>query len=343
MKKLLNALYVTTPDAYLTLEGETIALQQEGKTRMQIPLLTLENIFCFTYIGASPKLLSACAERSIGFCFLSPSGRFLARVSGPESGNVLLRKKQYLLSENQEQATMLAKWFLLGKVYNSRKVVERALRDHAMIIDKNELTLVSQALHEYMKSVEQSQTVAELMGIEGVSAKSYFSIFDSLILQQKQDFFFTGRSRRPPMDNVNSLLSFCYTLLTHEVASALEGVGLDPYVGYLHADRPGRPSLALDLMEELRPVFVDRFVLSIINRRQVNGRGFVQKEGGGVIMEDETRKDVLKFWQQRKKDEIVHPFLKERILFGLVPHVQALLLARYLRGDLDAYPPYFWS
>jgi len=343
MKKLLNVLYVTTPNSYLSLDGETVLVKRDDDVAMRLPLHNLENIICFGYNGASPALMGACAERNIGLCFFSPSGRFWARITGKVNGNVLLRKKQYLLSEDQAHSVQLARWFLTGKIYNCRKVIERALRDHAMIVDVPSLTAVSQGLRGGLISLAGCTSLADLMGYEGSSAKQYFSVLDSLILQQKNDFFFTDRSRRPPLDNFNALLSFLYTVLTNEVVSALEGVGLDPCVGFLHQDRPGRPSLALDLMEELRPVFADRFALSIVNRRQISGKGFTLKESGGIIMDDETRKKVITLWQERKKEEIMHPFLKERIEFGLIPHVQALLLARYLRGDLDAYPPFFWN
>jgi CRISPR-associated protein Cas1 len=232
---------------------------------------------------------------------------------------------------------------LIGKVANCRKVIERALRDHAMLVDAPLLSRASATLKETLVALPECKTISDLMGCEGSAAKIYFGVFDQLILQQRDDFTFKERSRRPPLDNMNSLLSFLYTLLTNETASALEGVGLDPYVGFLHQDRPGRPSLALDLMEELRPVFADRLALSLVNRKQVAGKGFTQKESGGILMDDETRKTVLTAWQERKKEEILHPFLKERIPFGLIPHAQALLLARYLRGDLDAYPPFFWN
>jgi CRISP-associated protein Cas1 len=342
MKKLLNVLYVTTPDTYLALDGENVVIEKEKNVAMRLPLHNLENIVCFGYTGASPALMGACAERNVGLCFLTPHGRFLARVTGKVKGNVLLRKKQYFVSENQESVNIAAS-FLIGKISNCRKVIERAVRDHALLVDVKALSGASAALKEILKMIKECKTNDDLMGFEGSAAKIYFSVFDQLILQQREAFFFKERSRRPPLDNLNALLSFLYTLLTSEVSSALETVGLDPYVGFLHQDRPGRPSLALDLMEELRPVFADRLALSLINRKQVCGPGFTQKESGGIIMDDDTRKKVLTVWQERKKEQIVHPFLQERIDFGLIPYVQAMLLARFLRGDLDAYPPFFWS
>lgn len=349
MKRLLNILYVTTPEAYLALEGETVLVRKQDKeagkmrTAMQLPLHNLEAIVCFSYQGASPALMGACAERNIDLSFLTPNGRFLARVVGRVKGNVLLRKKQYLLSEDGEESTKIARSFVIGKIANCRKVIERGIRDHAVLVDVAALAHVSKSMLETLKGLPSCQTLEDLMGFEGSAAKAYFGVFDQLILQQKEDFSFKERSRRPPLDNMNALLSFLYTLLTSEVSSALETVGLDPYVGFLHQDRPGRPSLALDLMEELRPVFADRLALSLVNRRQVLGKGFVAKENGGILMDDETRKRVLAAWQERKRETILHPYLQEKIEFGMIPYVQALLLARYLRDDLDAYPPFFWN
>jgi len=343
MKKLANVLYVTIPEAYLSLDGENVVIKKDEAVSMRLPLHNLENIVCFNYIGVSPALMGACAERNVGLCFLTPNGRFLGRVTGKVKGNLLLRKKQYEVSENKDVSVPIAASFVLGKVSNCRKVIERALRDHAMLLDALALGQASAALKGILNTIPNCSSIGELMAFEGSAAKTYFSVFDQLILQQRDDFKFEERSRRPPLDNMNSLLSFLYTLLTNEVASALEGVGLDPYVGFLHQDRPGRPSLALDLMEELRPVFCDRLALSLVNRKQINGKGFTQKESGGILMDDDTRKIVLTAWQDRKKEEVIHPYLKERISFGLIPHVQAMLLSRYLRGDLDAYPPYFWS
>jgi CRISPR-associated protein Cas1 len=343
MKRLANVLYVTSPDVYLSLDGETILVKkpEEGPTRL--PLHNLEGIVCFNYQGVSPALMGACVQRNIGLSFITPHGRFLARVSGKNQGNVLLRKKQFQISEDEEASACIAASFLVGKVYNSRKVLQRALRDHAMLLDTPALEKAADFLKQTVHTIPDCHTTSELMAFEGAAAKIYFGVFNQLILQQQEDFQFEERSRRPPLDRMNSLLSFFYTLLTNEAVSALEAVGLDPYVGFLHTERPGRPSLALDLMEELRPIFADRLALSLVNRRQVTAKGFVQKESGGILMDDETRKAVLTAWQARKKEEIVHPYLKERIPFGLVPYAQALLLARHLRGDLDAYPPFFWN
>lgn len=343
MKKLANVLYVTTPEAYLSLDGENVVIKKEENTSVRLPLHNLEQIVCFNYQGVSPALMGACAERSIGLCFLTPAGRFLARVNGKVKGNVLLRKKQYEVSEKSEASVPIAACFLLGKIANCRKVLDRAVRDHALLVDVQALSQASAALKAILAVIPECKMLSDLLAFEGSAGKIYFSVFNHLILQQREDFRFEERSRRPPLDNMNSLLSFLYTLLTNEAVSALETVGLDPYVGFLHQDRPGRPSLALDLMEELRPVFADRLALSLVNRKQVTGKGFTQKESGGILMDDDTRKTVLTAWQERKQEEIVHPYLKERIPFGLIPHVQAMLLARYLRGDLDAYPPFFWN
>lgn len=343
MKRLANVLYITTPGSYISLDGETIVIKKEENTSTRLPLHNLENIVCFNYQGVSPALMGACAERNVGLCFLTPNGRFLARVSGKVRGNVLLRKRQFIVSEDELLSVPIAASFLLGKVYNSRKVVERALRDHAMLVDVQRLEKTSTFLKQTMTAIPECKLPEELMAFEGSAAKIYFGIFNQLILQQKEDFYFEERSRRPPLDRMNSLLSFLYVLLTNEVSSALETAGLDPYVGFLHTDRPGRPSLALDLMEELRPIFADRLALSLVNRRQISAKGFTQKESGGFLMDNETRKVVLTAWQERKQEEIFHPYLKERIPFGLIPYAQAMLLCRHLRGDLDAYPPFFWS
>ena len=342
MKKLANTLYITSPKAYISLDGETVVIKKDDKKSMRLPLHNLEAIVCFSYPGVSPALMGACAERNIGLAFLKPSGKFLARVSGRVKGNLLLRKRQYQLAEQEDDRVQIAKSCLLGKISNTRTVINRAIRDHALLVDVPKLQNVSGFLKGTLQEVAAADKLDTLRGLEGNAAKQYFGIFGGLILHQKADFHFTERNRRPPRDNVNALLSFLYTLLTYEVASALETVGLDPQVGFLHADRPGRPSLALDMMEELRPVLADRLTLSLINRKQVKGSDFVKKESGGILMTDDARKAVLTAWQERKQQEITHPFLKERVSLGLLPHVQALLLARYIRGDLDAYPPFFW-
>lgn len=275
--------------------------------------------------------------------FLTAHGRFLARVTGAEQGNVLLRRTQYRAADSETGSLAPAKGFIIGKLFNSRWVVERAARDHAARLDVEKLRQVSASLAESITQAQSAPTLEELRGVEGAAATRYFSVLDDLILQQKETFFFHGRSRRPPTDRFNAILSFVYTLLAHDTAAALETVGLDPYVGFLHRDRPGRVSLALDLMEELRAVLADRFVLTLINTRQVDDSGFRQKEDGAVLMEDDCRKTILTAWQKKKQETITHPLLGEKMEWGLAPYVQAMLLARYLRGDLDAYPPLLWK
>jgi CRISPR-associated protein Cas1 len=343
MRKLLNTLYVTSPNTYLSLDGENIVVLKDEEELLRMPLHNLEGIVAFGYTGASPALMGACAKRNIALSFVKQSGKFLARVVGEVRGNVTLRKTQYRLSDNIEESNKIARNFIVGKIYNARWVVERATRDYSVRLDVDKLKGVSKTLANSLKLVEQSEDLEQLRGYEGEAASQYFSVFDDLILQQKEHFYFHSRNKRPPLDNVNAILSFVYTLLAHDVAAALETVGLDPYVGFLHRDRPGRISLALDMMEELRAVYADRFVISLINKREVNTNGFTQKENGAVIMDDDTRKTILKAWQSRKQEVITHPFLQEKLEWGLVPYAQAMLLARFIRGDLDGYPPFMWK
>lgn len=340
MKKLLNVLYVTNPDSYLNKDGENVVVSVNGEETLRVPIHNLESIVCFNYQGASPALMGLCAENNVGLSFLSANGYFLARVQGKVQGNVLLRKKQYRISDSMEKSLEVAQNCILGKVINSRSVIERVCRDYRDEMDYESLKKVSDYLKNKASILNQCSTLDELMGEEGDAARMYFSVFDQMILYQKEDFYFKERSRRPPRDNMNALLSFLYTLLAHDMQSALESVGLDPYVGFLHRDRPGRASLALDLIEELRPYLADRLALSLINRKQINGKGFLGKVNTGVTMSNDTRKEVVTAWQKRKQEEINHPFLNEKIKIGLLPYVQALLLARYIRGDLDAYPPF---
>ena len=343
MRHLLNTLFVLTEDSYLALDGENVLVLREEETLGRFPLHALENILYFGYKGASPALMGACAKGETGLCFFSPNGRFLARVCGETRGNVLLRKKQYAVSENETESCLIARNMIAGKLTNARWVLERATRDHAMRVDVGALKSASAAMAEAARLSQETEQPDTLRGIEGQAASRYFDVFDELILQSKQDFYFRTRSRRPPLDNVNALLSFAYAILSHDCASALEGVGLDPYVGFLHGDRPGRVSLALDLMEELRPCFADRFVLSCVNNRILRSEHFEKSESGAVALTDIGRRAFLTAYQEKKREEITHPFLDEKLPWGLVPHVQALLLARYLRGDLDAYPPFLWK
>ena len=343
MKKLLNTLYVTSENSYLGLEGETIVVYDNQAEIGRLPLHNLEGIVSFGYRGTSPALMGACAERNISICYLSPQGKFLARVSGKIRGNVLLREQQYKSCKDEDISLKIAKNCILGKVYNARWVLERALRDHEMQIDSERVKKASLQLKDALELIQNVESKEQLRGYEGEAASIYFGVFNELILQQKKDFTFSGRNKRPPLDNVNAMLSFVYTLLTNLIASALEAVGLDPYVGYLHTERPGRVSLALDLIEEFRAVYADRFVLSLINKKIVNGKNFSRKENGAVLMDDDLRKKVLVEWQNKKKEVITHPFLKEKVEWGMLPYVQAMLLARYLRGDLDGYPVFLWK
>ena len=342
MKKLLNTLYIMNEKSYLTLDGENIVIKKEGKEVGRVPLHNLESIVCMSYIGASPALMGKCAKNNIGLSFVKPTGQFMARISGPSYGNILLRKQQYKISDDKASAMNYAKNFIYGKLYNSRSVVKRAVRDYAMRLDCDKLSRVCEHITEQIENVKNASSIDEIRGYEGETAKEYFSIFDDLILQQKQEFVFEGRTRRPPLDAVNAMLSFCYTLLESMCCSALEIVGLDPYAGFMHTDRPGRHSLALDLMEELRTPLADRFVLTLINKKVINGKGFVRKEDGAIIMGSETRNKFLSAWQSKKQETIVHPYLNEKVEWGMVSYVQALLLARSIRGDIDAYPPFFW-
>lgn len=343
MRKLLNTLYVMTDSCYLLLEGENIVIQNGDKTLGRFPLHTLENIVCFTYKGATPALMGACAERKIGMSFFSPHGKFLARTIGKEYGNVLLRKEQYRISDDNDKSTYYAKNMITGKIFNSRWCIERTIRDHAHRIDVDKLKNVSKALYETLTKIDSVSTLDELRGVEGKAAEQYFSVFDNLILNQKDDFTFSTRNRRPPLDNINAILSFAYTILAGECANALYSVGLDPYVGFMHSDRPGRMSLALDLMEELRPIICDRFILTLINTKSIRSIHFERQKDNAVLLNEDGRKVFFNAWQNHKKETITHPFLKEKIEWGLVPYVQALLLARTIRSDLPEYPPFLWK
>lgn len=342
MKRLLNTLYVTSEDAYLTLEGENVVVNRDKAVIGRFPLHTLEGILSFSYAGASPALMGACAERGIHLAFCTPRGRFLACVSGASHGNVLLRRTQYRIADDVPARTRIAGHFIFGKVYNSRWSIERTRRDHGMRVNDALLGSASSKLKEYMPML-LTDDPETLRGIEGVAANVYFEAFDEMILNNKELFRFRTRSRRPPLDPVNSMLSFAYSLLANDCAAALEAVGLDSYVGFLHTDRPGRRSLALDLMEELRPCIADRFVLTLINNRKVQEKDFIFRESGAVTMTDEARSSFLRAWQEHKRQEITHPYLKVKLVWGLVPYVQAQLLSRFLRGDLDGYPPFLWK
>ena len=335
MRKLLNTLYVTTPEAYLSKDGLNIVISVDKEERLRIPVMNVESIVTFGYMGASPGLMKLCIDNNVSLVFMTPQGRFIGRIQGATRGNVLLRKKQYSLSEDESVSLHVAKLFITGKVFNTRSVLQRFIRDNG---PDEEVETVIKQLDWRKKRIMQAGNMDILRGEEGHAANSYFDVFYHLILHQKEDFPFHGRSRRPPKDEVNAMLSFVYTLIANEVAAALESVGLDPYVGFMHTLRPGRTSLALDMMEELRAYLGDRLVLSLINRKQVTKKDFIRQGDESFAMTDECRRELLSTWQKRKKEMIEHPYLKEKIPIGLLPYTQAMLLARYLREDLDDYP-----
>jgi len=342
VKQHLNTLYVTTQGTYLSKEGETVLVKVEQETKLRIPIHTIGGIVCFGQVSCSPYLMGFCAEKNVSISFLTEYGRFLAKVEGPVSGNVLLRRQQYRRADDLVFSALVAKDILIGKLANCRTALQRASRDHGEKIALNEIETASARLAQYLRKLEIDMPLDEIRGIEGEAARSYFSAFDHLILSQKETFFFRERSRRPPLDRVNCLLSFLYTIVMHDVRSALECVGLDPQVGYLHRDRPGRAGLALDLLEEFRVFMADRLTLSMINLRQLKENDFRISEGGAVLMEDDARKKVLVAYQERKQEEIMHPFIGEKVTVGMLFHLQALLFARFLRGDLNEYPPFIW-
>lgn len=343
MKHLLNTLFILSEDIYLSLDGENVVANRDKQIVARYPLHTLQNIVTFSYAGASPALMGACAQRQIGFAFCTPRGKFLARVCGSSAGNVLLRRTQYRAADDPAQSCQISRTMIFGKLYNARWSIERTRRDHALRVDEDRLSEASRQIHALLPQVREETSLERLRGLEGVGANAYFGVLDDMILRDKDIFFFRGRNRRPPLDAMNALLSFAYSLLAHDCASALESVGLDSYVGFLHRDRPGRTSLALDLMEELRPCMADRFVLTLINNRMIHADDFHQTESGTVLLTDAGRRIFIKSWQEKKKETLTHPYLDEKLQWGMIPYVQALLLARHLRGDLDAYPPFLWK
>ncbi len=343
MRKLLNTLFVSTQGAYLSREGENIVVSVEREEKARFPIHLLQGVVCFGNVLVSPFALGVCAENRVFVTFLTESGRFLARVEGEVSGSVLTRKEQFRRSESGEASGSIAKSVVAAKILNCRTVLQRGARDHPESPGAVDLNRASDELRRELLLLEKEVTVDGIRGREGAAAATYFGTFDNLIVAQKDYFQFRTRSRRPPLDPVNALLSFLYTLLIHDTCAGLAAAGLDPQVGFLHRDRPGRPSLALDLMEELRPLLADRLALSLINRRQVGPKDFVTSESGGVTMTDSLRKEILAAWQKRKQEDITHPFLMEKMPMGLIPYVQGLLLSRFLRGDHDAYPPFIWK
>ena len=347
MKRHLNTLYITTQGTWLNKDGENVVVSSEGSEIGRVPVHTIGGIVGFGRVLISPQLMGHCAENGVGMSFLSENGRFLARVVGPQTGNVLLRREQYRRADDEKATAAIVRSLVAGKIINQRAVLRRALRDHGSTMDPSDKKRMSESADRFTaiarKTENQALLIDELRGLEGEAGHIYFAVFDHLIRAEKDVFKFQGRSRRPPLDRVNAVLSFVYTLLAHDVRSALETVGLDPAVGFLHRDRPGRPSLALDIMEEFRPFFADRLVLSLINRRQLSAKDFREVENGAVLLSEEGRKSILIAYQERKREELMHPFIEEKVTVGLTWHVQAQLLARHLRGDLDGYPPFVWK
>ncbi len=343
MRKLLNTLFITSEDVYLSLDGENIVAHREKQEIARYPLHTLQNIISFSYAGASPSLMGACAERNISLSFCTPRGKFLVRVCGKFNGNVLLRREQYRRADDESASCFISRSMIFSKVYNSRWSIERTIRTHKLAVDADTLSRTSEHLKNLLPLIASSTKLDNLRGLEGAAATAYFNNFNQLILYDKSFFAFKGRTRRPPLDPINALLSFTYNLLVNDCASALESVGLDSYVGFFHQDKPGRTSLALDLVEEFRSCFADRFVLSQVNNRVFDRKDFIFRESGGVYLTDDARKKFLQHWQERKKEIITHPFLNEKIPWGLVPYIQSLLLARFLRADLEEYPSFLWK
>ncbi len=343
MKHHLNTLYVFTQGAYLRKESETVVVRIDKQPKMRLPLLNIGSITCFGRVGISPQLMGFCGQKGIAISFMTESGRFLAAVNGFTPGNVLLRREQYRRADDLESAKLIARSCIVGKLANYRTVLRRGARDNSNQESCQRLTAVANRIDMAIRTLSESLSLDQLRGIEGEYSAEYFSVFNNLITSQQRDFVFSGRSRRPPQDRVNALLSFLYSMLANDMRSACEGTGLDAAVGFLHRDRPGRPGLALDLMEEFRAVLVDRLVLSLINRGQVKRTGFSEDPGRGIRMDDSTRKQLVTAYQKRKQESVTHPFLNEKMTLGLVPHIQARLLARHLRGDSDAYPPFAWK
>lgn len=342
MRHHLNTLFVTTPGAYLAKDGTSVDVRIERASALRVPIHNLGGIVCFGNVTASPALMALCGESDVTLSFLTENGRFLARVAGFSPGNVLLRREQYRWADDDSRSLAVARSMVAAKLANSRTVLLRAIRDHPSAPGVAALEQAAARLAAEVLRTRGAATLDQVRGIEGNGAALYFGAFAQLLTNEEPAFAFTARSRRPPLDPVNALLSFLYAMLAHDARAACESAGLDAAVGFLHRDRPGRPGLALDLMEELRAVLVDRLVLSMINRRQLDAAGFVRSEVGGVTMKDDTRKALLLAYQERKLSELTHPFLEEKTTLGLVVHLQARLLARYIRGDLDAYPPFLF-
>jgi CRISPR-associated protein Cas1 len=339
-REIFNTLYLTTQGAYLRQDHDTLVVEIEGEKRLQVLGHHLGGVVLFGPVMVSPGAIRWCADAGVSLTFLSPQGRFVGRLVGPISGNVLLRVDQFRASEDQARTAMLAKQFVAGKIQNTRQSVLRSARDVAEQSAAENLRDTAARLRYILEQLEQAEDMDTIRGLEGEAAHAYFLAFNAMMLQNRTAFTFSGRTRHPPRDPINALLSFLYALLLHDCRSALEGVGLDPQIGFLHALRPGRPSLALDLMEEFRAILADRVALTLVNRQQVPPADFVATPGGAVRMSDEARKTVVRVYQERKAQEVAHPLLDNAVPYGLLPHIQARLLARTLRGDLAIYPPF---
>lgn len=337
MRKLLNTIYVTNEQAYLTLDGENLVCKVDGETKLRIPFENVENIVCFSYIGCSPALMGKCVGKTIPINFISPQGKFLAKVCGETKGNVFLRVSQIKCFE--EKNLLLTQNTIAAKLHNTRQLIRRTLHDNADLRSDEQIRNTLEILSDGIKKIYLADNQETIRGIEGYCAQTYFSIFDKLITNSKVNFTFEARSKRPPLDPVNAVLSFVYTLLTAEFASALETVGLDSYIGYFHTLRSGRISLACDLVEESRCI-VERFVLTLLNLQILTEKDFEKQISGAVFLNDEGRKKVLSHWQEKKRTTMVHPYLKQKIPRGLLPYVQANLLAKYVRGDIEEYPSF---
>jgi len=342
MKKLLNTLYVTSEDSYISKDGTNVVVSVSGAEVGRLPVHNIEQVVCFGHSGASPSAMRLCVENGVSISFMSPNGRFIAGVYGETKGNVLLRRAQYRIADDPGGSLRISKNMILGKMANCRHVLRKAKSNHGQKMNTAVVDSSIARLTELISSVENASDADNLRGLEGEAARYYYESFDCMILKDKEDFYFRCRNRRPPRDRMNAMLSFIYSMLANDVKSALEAVGLDPYVGFLHTDRPGRPSLALDLMEEMRPI-ADRIALSLVNLRMVSPKGFIETESGAVVMDDETRKIIIDAWQTRKNDETYHPFIKEKIKIGLIPFVQAMLLSKHIRGEINGYPPYIMT
>ncbi len=340
---MLNTLYVNNPECFLSLENENVIVKTDDEVLIRVPLINLESILTCGYKGASARLMFACAESGVTLSFLTENGKYLGSFVGESRGNILLRKEQYRISDDAEKCSAIVKNFVFGKLYNARWVLERATRDYPLRVDVERLKSASVKIGDIAKEVLGCGDLDRMRIFEGTAAQYYFAEFNELILQNKADFYFINRNRRPPVDPLNALLSLTYTMLAQDCRGACEAVGLDAYCGFLHRDRPGRASLALDLMEELRACVADRFVLSLINRKEISGADFETSGSGEVRLTEAGRKNFFGAWQQHKKQVITHPYLSEKIEWGLVPYSQALLLSRFIRGDIDEYPPFLWK